>query len=162
MNENAVIIRRGTEADVPRALDLVKELAEYERAADQVVVSVEEMVEAGFGPKAIYGMFVAELNGQVEGIAIYYTKYSTWQGKCMFLEDFIVTETLRGMGIGRKLFDAVVEVAKQNKSRRMEWQVLDWNEPAINFYKKIGANLDPEWLNGKLNFEQIQSYSFER
>jgi GNAT superfamily N-acetyltransferase len=162
MNENAVIIRRGTEADVPRALDLVKELAEYERAADQVVVSAEEMVEAGFGPKAIYGMFVAELNGQVEGIAIYYTKYSTWQGKCMFLEDFIVTETLRGMGIGRKLFDAVVEVAKQDKSRRMEWQVLDWNEPAINFYKKIGANLDPEWLNGKLNFEQIQSYSFER
>lgn len=161
MNGNTAIIRVGTEADVPRALDLVRELAEYERAADQVMVSVEEMIEAGFGPGAIYGMFVAELNGQVEGIAIYYTKYSTWQGKCVFLEDFIVTEPLRGMGIGRKLFDAVVEVAKQNKSRRMEWQVLDWNEPAINFYKKIGASLDPEWLNGKLNFEQIQSYPFE-
>jgi len=159
MNSEEVVIRIGEATDVPRALALVRELAEYERAADQVVVTDEEMIEAGFGPGAIYGMFVAELNGKVEGIAIYYTKYSTWQGKCVFLEDFIVTEKLRGRGIGMKLFDEVVNVAKQTKSRRMEWQVLDWNDPAINFYKKIGATLDPEWLNGKLDFDQIQSYT---
>ena len=159
MDISGVIIRKGVAEDVPRALALVQELAEYERAADQVLVSLEEMTEAGFGPAAIYEMFVAELNGVVEGIALYYTKYSTWQGKCVFLEDFIVTDRLRGLGIGKQLFDRVVEVAKERGARRMEWQVLDWNEPAIRFYKKIGAELDPEWLNGKLTYDQIQSYS---
>lgn len=154
-----VIIRKGEAADVPRILELIRELAAYERAADQVEVSEEELLQDGFGAQPVYGLFVAEMNGRIEGIALYYIKYSTWKGKCVFLEDLVVTEKLRGRGIGKLLFDQVVEVAGRMHARRLEWQVLDWNEPAIRFYEKLGAHLDPEWLNGKLVYDQIQHYS---
>lgn len=148
-------IRKGTETDIEQTLQLVKELAIYEKAPDEVEVTPTEMLVWGFGPDKIFDFFVAEENNSIVGIALYYYKYSTWKGKCLFLEDIIVTESLRGKGIGKLLFDKVIEVSKQEHVRRMEWQVLDWNEPAINFYKKYAATLDGEWINGKFTKEQL-------
>lgn len=153
-------IRQGTPTDLPRALELVKELAEYEKAPLEVENTVEEMLKDGFGAHPVFYLLVAELDGTIEGIAIWYYKYSTWKGKCIFLEDIVVTEKARRKGIGSSLFEAVMLKAKEEKVRRMEWQVLDWNEPAIRFYKKYNANLDSEWLNGKLVFDQLQDFDF--
>jgi GNAT superfamily N-acetyltransferase len=156
----AIQLRVGVKEDLPRVLELIKELAEYEKAPDDVVVSIPEMENWGFGKDKLFDFFVAELNGSIVGIALYYYKYSTWKGKCLFLEDIIVTESLRGKGIGKILFEAVVKVAREQKVRRMEWQVLDWNKPAINFYKKYNATLDPEWINGKFTEKDLEKFQF--
>lgn len=148
-------IRKGTEADIPQALHLVRELADYEKAPDEVEVTNEEMLNWGFGADKQFDFFVALENEVVVGLALYYFKYSTWKGKCLFLEDIIVTEQKRGKGIGKLLFDKVVQVSKELKVRRMEWQVLDWNTPAIEFYKKYDATMDGEWLNCKLTDKQF-------
>jgi GNAT superfamily N-acetyltransferase len=155
--KNDIIIRKGVESDLPEVLGLVKELAAYERAPLEVEVTIEEMRNWGFGEDKIFDFFVATHEEKIVGIALYYYKYSTWKGKCLFLEDIIVTEPYRRYGLGTKLFDEVIKVAREKKVRRMEWQVLEWNEPAINFYKKYQAVLDPEWINGKLTYEQLQS-----
>ena len=110
----------------------------------------------GFGSNKIFDFFVAQENDVIIGMALYYFKYSTWKGKCLFLEDIIVTESQRGKGIGKLLFDKIIEVSKETNVRRMEWQVLDWNTPAINFYKKYAATLDGEWINGKLTNAQLE------
>jgi GNAT superfamily N-acetyltransferase len=149
-------IRMGNKADLQGILGLIKELAEYEKAPAEVEVTIAEMENWGFGDDKIFDFFVAEKNNVIVGLALYYYKYSTWKGKCLFLEDIIVTEKMRGTGIGKLLFDKIVEVAKKEKVRRLEWQVLDWNEPAIKFYKKYNATLDPEWLNGKLTNHQLE------
>jgi GNAT superfamily N-acetyltransferase len=149
-------IREGNKQDLPNILNLIKELAEYEKAPAEVEVTVAEMENWGFGANKLFDFFVAEKNGVIIGLALYYYKYSTWKGKCLFLEDIIVTERMRGAGVGKLLFDEVVEVAKKEKVRRLEWQVLEWNEPAIKFYKKYDATLDPEWLNGKLTNHQLE------
>lgn len=151
-------IRKGTKKDLPATLKLIKELAVYEKAPNEVENTIEEMIKDGFTENPIYYLLVAEENETIKGIAIYYYKYSTWKGKCLFLEDIVVTESERGKGIGAKLFEEVILIAKEKKVRRMEWQVLDWNEPAINFYKKYNANLDPEWINGKLVYSQLQEF----
>jgi GNAT superfamily N-acetyltransferase len=153
-------IRRGTEADLPRVHELIVELAIYERAPDEVTNTLDDMRRDGFGPHSIFSFFVAETAEQgILGIALYYTAYSTWKGRMLYLEDLVVTEAARQQGIGRKLFDAVVAEARRTGAHRMKWQVLEWNEPAIEFYKKIGANLDPEWLNANLTAEQLQAYT---
>lgn len=151
-----MIIRKGNIADVPSLLSLIKELAIYEKAPLEVTVTLEQLIEDGFGTNKIFDFFVAELNSQIVGIALYYTKYSTWKGRCIFLEDIIVSEVHRGKGIGKLLFDEVAKIAKEQKVERLEWQVLEWNTPAIEFYKKYNANLDPEWINGKLVYAQLQ------
>jgi GNAT superfamily N-acetyltransferase len=145
-----LIIRKGTAADLGAALGLIKELAEYEKAPAEVEVSGEEMKRWGFGSEKIFDFFVAEKNGKIIGIALYYYKYSTWKGKCLFLEDLIVTESERCHGYGTRLMREVIGVAKEQGVRRLEWQVLNWNEPAISFYKKFGASFDDEWLNCRL------------
>lgn len=150
-------IRKGIINDIPAALGLVKELAIYEKAPQEVEVTIEQMNEWGFGKDKLFEFFVAEKEGKIIGIALYYFKYSTWKGKCLFLEDIIVTESERKNGYGKLLFEAVAKVAKELKVKRMEWQVLDWNNPAINFYKKYEANFDDEWLNCKLNYQQLQN-----
>ncbi len=151
-------ITKGLPSDLPRVLELIKELAAYEKAPLEVENTVEEMMEDGFKENPIYYLLIAEENSIILGIAIYYIKYSTWKGKCVFLEDIIVTETERGKGTGAKLFEEVIRISKEMKVRRMEWQVLDWNEPALNFYKKYNAHLDPEWVNGKLTYDQLQFF----
>lgn len=152
-----VNIRRGEIKDMSKVLDLIKELATYEKAPNEVVLTEEELIEDGFGVNPIFDVFVAEAENQLVGFALYYTSYSTWKGKALYLEDFIVTENYRQYGIGKKLFDAVLKVAKERQVKRMEWQVLEWNEPALNFYKKYNATLDGEWFNGRLFYNDIQA-----
>ena len=150
-------IRKGTKQDLPRLRELIVELAVFEKEPDAVEVTIEELENDGFGTDSIYSFFVAEENGIVQGIALHYFKYSTWKGKCLFLEDIVVNQEYRGKGIGKLLFDEVVKVAAKNNCKRLEWQVLEWNTPAIEFYKnKYKADLDKEWLNGRLVGEQIQ------
>lgn len=151
-------VRRGTPDDISAVHRLIKELADYEKAGDKVTLSEEQLRKDGFGPEPLYSFFVAELEGQIVGMALYYQKYSTWQGRSLFLEDIIVTQNQRNQGIGIKLFDEVVNVAKSLSANRLEWQVLNWNEPAIQFYNKLGALLDGEWINCKLSQEQIMTY----
>ena len=153
------IVRKGIKEDCKAALELIKELALYEKAPNEVSLQLEEFIEDGFGPNSIYNLLVAEQGGQIIGLALYYTKYSTWKGKCIYLEDLIVTESKRGIGAGKALFEAVMQVAKDNNSGRMEWQVLDWNKPAIDFYKSYQAELDEEWLNGRFRREQLQEWN---
>lgn len=153
-----ISIRKGLKNDLPQVLNLVKELAIYEKAPLEVTVTIEDMERDGFGDNPIFKFFVAESEGKIVGISLYYIKYSTWKGKCVFLEDIIVNEPFRKFGIGKKLFDEVVKVAKEMKVERLEWQVLEWNEPAIKFYEKLNSNFDGEWINCKLNGEQIQNY----
>lgn len=144
------IIRKGTKEDMAGAHALIKELAVYEKAGDEVETTVSSMEMDGFGPDKIFDLFVAEQNGQIVGIALYYIKFSTWKGRCVYLDDIVVTQKLRGNGIGKLLFDKVIEVSKAMGVKRLEWQVLNWNEPAIRFYKKYQSQLDEEWINCKL------------
>lgn len=156
-----ITITKGGKTDVPELLACIKELAAYEKAADQVAVSEEELIRDGFGPQPLYSFFVARggANQAVLGIALYYFKYSTWKGKVLFLEDIIVKEEHRRLGVGRQLFMAVCKAAHAEKCRRMDWQVLDWNEPAIAFYKGFEAHLNDEWLNGQLFTEGLEKIS---
>lgn len=151
-----VAIRKGVKKDLPQVFRLIKELADYEKAPQEVSNTLEMMEEDGFGKKPVFEFFVAESRNEIAGIALYYTKYSTWKGKCIYLEDIIVTEKMRGNKIGDKLFSEVVKVSRELNVERMEWQVLNWNEPAINFYKKYNAHFDEGWINCKLVHEQLQ------
>jgi GNAT superfamily N-acetyltransferase len=141
------VIRRAVQEDCPRLLELIQELADYEKAAREVTVSLEHFSESGFGKNPVWWAFAAEVDGRIEGFALYYIRYSTWKGQAMYLEDLIVTDAMRGKGLGKLLFDRLIEEAKEKKFNRMIWQVLDWNEPAINFYKKYDTTFDPEWIN---------------
>lgn len=149
----SILIRKAEKTDVSSLLALVKELAVYENCPDEVEVSVAEMEEAGFGDDHVFDAIVAESEGSIVGMAIFYTGYSTWKGKTLYLEDFLVTENWRRRGVGELIFNELLEEAKRRKVRRMDWQVLEWNEPAISFYKKYHCLLDPEWINGRIKFE---------
>jgi GNAT superfamily N-acetyltransferase len=151
-----VSIRVGRKEDLPRVLELIKELAFYEKAPLEVTNTIQLMEEDGFGPNPVYGFFVAELDRAIVGLSLFYWRYSTWKGKRLYLEDIIVTETVRGKGIGKLLFDRTMAKALEENCTGMMWQVLDWNEPAINFYKKYNAKLDGEWINCHLEAEQIR------
>ena len=144
-------VRRAKKEDCPRLLELIQELALYERAPQEVTVTLEHFTQSGFGDQPIWWAFVAEENGFIHGFALYYIRYSTWKGQAMYLEDILVTEKSRGKGIGKLLFDQLIEEARARQFKRIVWQVLEWNEPAINFYKKYQANLDPEWWNGSID-----------
>lgn len=145
-----ISVREGRAADVPVVLDLIRELAAYERAADQVELTAEQLEADGFGAKPRFSLLVAELDGEVVGMALLYPRYSTWKGATLYLEDLVVSEAHRGKGIGTALFTAIQRFALNEKAQRLEWQVLDWNKSAIAFYEKIGASLDHEWVNCRL------------
>ena len=147
-------IRPGTEADVLQVFDLIVELAVYEEAPHEVSNTVEQLRRDGFGPNPLYGLLVAEDadSQKLVGISLYYFRYSTWKGKRLYLEDIIVTESYRGQGLGKELLDATIERAKATNCTGMMWQVLDWNEPAIGFYKQFGTRFDDGWTNCHLDF----------
>src|ERR1044071_1765838 len=148
----SITVRRANRADVKQILRLVKELAEYERAPEEVVVTEEVLLRDGFGEHPLFYAFVAEdAERNIPGMALYYIKYSTWKGPCVFLEDIVVSQSERGKGIGKQLFEAVLHEAKSRGALRMEWQVLDWNEPAIRFYEKYQPEVLHEWLNYRLS-----------
>jgi len=154
MPDLQVFIRDATPDDMSDVLKLITELAIYEKAPNAVVNSVEALIKDGFSIDKSFDCVVAEiLNEGIVGFALFFTGYSTWKGKTLYLEDLLVTQKFRGLGIGKKLFLKVKEEAINRNVRRMDWQVLDWNEPAITFYKKLGASLDPEWINGRFFFE---------
>jgi N-acetylglutamate synthase-like GNAT family acetyltransferase len=181
-------IRKATREDCPGMLQLIRELAEYEKAPNEVTVDPKHFEESGFGEKPVWWAFVVENVEAVEEVevvedslsiqppstslnlsqppstpstpsttstpskhivafALYYIRYSTWKGQTMYLEDIIVTESMRGKGIGKMLIERLIQEAKEKGFKRITWQVLDWNEPAINFYKKFDAKFDPEWVN---------------
>ncbi len=150
--DEQIIIRKATKTDCVRLLELIEELAIYEKAPDEVTVTLQHFEESGFGANPVWWAFVAEINGAVQAFALYYIRYSTWKGQRMYLEDLIVTEAMRCKGLGSKLFDALIQEGKEKNYHGMTWQVLEWNEPAIAFYKKYQAKLDPEWINGSIDF----------
>lgn len=155
MSVENIFIRKGTKEDLPALLKLIRELALFEKAPDEVTNSIKEMEEDGFGKNPVFEFFVADFENEIAGIALFYTKYSTWKGKGIYLDDLIVTEKYRSKGIGNKLFQKVIDEAKKRNARQMHWQVLDWNTPAIDFYKKYDASVEVEWLDCKFNAEQI-------
>jgi len=138
-----LIIRKGTENDFPAILELIKELAEFEKGLDEVTNSIEKMQKE----KKHFQSYVVEVNGEIIGFALYFFAYFTWVGKSLYLDDIYVKEAFRGQKIGTKLLKEIFEVAKKENCSRVRWQVLDWNHPAIEFYKKCGANISKEWLN---------------
>jgi ribosomal protein S18 acetylase RimI-like enzyme len=153
-----MIIRKGTIYDLDQVLNLVYELANYENAKEEVKNSIEAMREDGFGENPVFGFFVAENQGAIVGTVVYYFRYSTWKGKMLYIEDLIVTENFRKAGIGTKLMDEVMVEATKTNCNGVQWQVLDWNEPAIKFYRKYKPKLDGEWINFMISREQLESY----
>lgn len=150
-----LLIRKGNPDDLPQALSLIQELALFENAPHEVVTTVAQMQQDGFGENPVYKMIVAEFNGELVGLAVYFLKYSTWKGKGVYLDDLIVKEAFRKHGIGKLLFNAVAEDSVALNAKQLHWQVLDWNENAINFYKKYNATFDSEWINCKLSDIQL-------
>jgi len=147
-----IVIRQGEQKDLSATLDLIKELALYEKALDQVTNTIEMMEEDGFGSHPIFGFFVAQQSDKIVGLSLFYYRYSTWKGKRLYLEDIIVTETSRGKGLGKLLLEKTIQKAKDEKCTGMTWQVLDWNEPAIKFYEKYDVKFDSEWVNCNVDF----------
>ena len=144
-------IQNAVEADMPAVQKLIQGLADYEKAPNEVITTADSLLEFGFGANKVFDVLVVKnKEAVVIGFALFYFKYSTWKGRALYLEDFFVLEEYRRFGIGQDLFKEVVKFADDNNCGRMEWQVLEWNEPAINFYKKMGAKLDEEWYNGIL------------
>ena len=147
-----VVIRKALKEDCPEIMELIKELAVYEKAGDEVTVKFDHFVESGFGSNPVWWSFVATIDDKIVGIALYYVRYSTWKGQRIYLEDIVVNLEYRGHGIGKKLMDAIIVEGKEKKFNGIMWQVLDWNEPAINFYKRYDVVFDGEWLNCSINF----------
>jgi len=153
-----VLVRSGIRDDLPGVLELIKELAEYEKALHEVTNTLDKLQEDGFGTNPVFGFFVAEEGQIIHGISLFYYRYSTWKGKRLYLEDIVVTGNQRGKGIGKLLFDATMKKALDENCTGMMWQVLNWNETAIEFYKRYNTRFDNEWINCHLEADQIKAY----
>jgi GNAT superfamily N-acetyltransferase len=151
-------LRKAKESDIREVLNLIKELAAFEKAPNEVTITLDELKKDGFGENPIFEIILAESEKEVLGMAFYFYSYSTWKGKCIYLEDIIVKEIHRGKKIGKLLFEAVIQKCKETGAKRMQWQVLDWNTPAIDFYKKYNASVDNTWMNGRLTEDQIKQF----
>jgi len=151
-----IIIRKGVKEDLSSVLELIKELADYEESLEKVTITLEELESDGFGDHPWFWFLVAEDNNKIIGLSFYWIRYSTWKGKLLFLEDFVIKEKYRRDGIGSKLFEETIKICKTLNLNGMIWQVLDWNSPAIDFYQKYDAQISKNWLNGKLTKKQIE------
>lgn len=157
-----MIIRKGIQKDMPAVLDLIKQLATFEKEPEAVVVTVDDLVRDGFGKNPLFYTLVAEIENKIIGIAVYYYRYSTWKGKTIHLEDLIVKEENRGSGAGFALYSEIIMQGKKDNVRRIEWNVLDWNTPAIKFYKKSGAKVLDDWLVAQMDEEGINNFINKR
>ncbi len=153
-----LIIRNANNQDMAQILDLIKELAVFEKEPDAVVVTVEDLQNEGFGKNPLFTCFVAELNKEIVGMALCYFRFSTWKGRTVHLEDLIVKEALRGKGIGEKLYAEVLKFAYKNKVKRVEWAVLNWNTPAIKFYERTGATVLKDWYIAQMDEQALKKY----
>jgi len=151
-------IRKGTKEDMPSVLALIRELAVFEREPDAVVITADDLVRDGFSEYPNFQTIVAEVDGKIEGMALYYYRFSTWKGKTIHLEDLIVSEKMRGTGLGSALYSEIIGQGKKDKVRRIEWNVLDWNTPAIDFYKKSGAKILEDWRVVHMDEVGIEKY----
>ena len=148
-------IREGVKEDLPSVLELIKELADYENSLEEVIISLEDLENDGFGDHPWYWFLIAEKDEEIIGLSFYWISYSTWKGKFLFLEDFVIKSEYRRQGVGSKLFEETINICKKQGLNGIIWQVLDWNNSAIEFYKKYNAEISKEWLNGKLSKNQI-------
>lgn len=153
-----MIIRKGAKNDMKAVLELIKELAIFEKEPSAVVVKVIDLERDGFGENPLFQTFVAEVDGNIAGMALYYYRYSTWKGKTIHLEDLIVTEKMRGSGLGFALYSKIIQQGKIDNVRRIEWNVLDWNTPAIDFYKKSGAKILDDWRVAHMDENGINEF----
>ena len=151
-------IRKGSPEDMEAVLSLIKELAVFEKESSAVVITVEDLVRDGFSSSPLFHVFVAEEASQIVGIALYYYRYSTWKGKTIHLEDLVVKENSRGSGVGFALYSEIIKQGKKDKVRRIEWNVLDWNTPAIDFYKKSGAKVLDDWKVAQMDEAAIDNF----
>ena len=153
-----MILRKGTPQDMPAVLELIKELAVFEKEPDAVILTADDLVRDGFGTNPLFYTFVAELDDEIVGMALFYHRYSTWKGKTIHLEDLIVKESKRGTGAGSALYKEVITFAKTHGVRRVEWVVLNWNTHAIDFYKCSGATVFNDWLTVQMDEEGITTF----
>ena len=153
-----MILRKGTLADMNGVLALIQELATFEKEPEAVVITVDDLIRDGFGKNPLFHVFVAEVAQEIVGIALYYYRYSTWKGKTIHLEDLVVKESMRGTGVGFALYSKIIEQGKIDGVRRIEWAVLDWNTPAITFYKNSGATVLEDWRVAQMDEKAIHSF----
>ena len=153
-----MIIRKGRKEDMPSVLELIKELAAFEKEPDAVLITVHDLEQDGFGAHPLFHTFIAEQEDEIVGLALYYYRYSTWKGKTIHLEDLIVKESKRGNGIGYALYKEIIAQGKKDKVRRIEWAVLDWNTPAIDFYIKSGAKVLDDWRVAQMDEKGINEF----
>lgn len=153
-----MILRKGNPNDMQAVLDLIKELAVFEKEPHAVVVTVDDLIRDGFAENPLFHTFVAEVDNKIIGIALYYYRFSTWKGKTIHLEDLIVKEGKRGTGVGYALYSEIIRQGKRDNVRRIEWNVLDWNSPAIDFYKKSGAKILDDWLVAQMDEQGINQF----
>ena len=153
-----MIIREGNSEDMRSVLGLIQELANFEKEPDAVLVTVDDLIRDGFGSVPLFHVFVAEVEMEIVGIALYYYRYSTWKGKTIHLEDLIVKDKMRGTGLGYALYSEIIKQAKKDKVRRIDWNVLDWNTPAIEFYEKSGAKVLDDWRVAQMDEAAINYF----
>jgi GNAT superfamily N-acetyltransferase len=153
-----MIIRKGTPEDMTAVLELIQELANFEKEPDAVLINVDDLIRDGFGPTPLFHVFVAEVESEIVGIALYYYRYSTWKGKTIHLEDLVVKEKMRGTGAGYALYSEIIKQGKKDQVRRVEWNVLDWNTPAIDFYEKSGAKVLRDWYVVQMDEEGVNQF----
>jgi GNAT superfamily N-acetyltransferase len=153
-----MIIRKGEKSDMKAVLELIQELAIFEKEPNAVVLTVADLERDGFSENPLFNTFIAKINDQIVGVALYYYRYSTWKGKTIHLEDLIVKENMRGSGIGFALYSKIIEQGKKDKVRRIEWAVLDWNIQAIEFYKKSGAKVLEDWRVAQMDEQGINEF----
>jgi GNAT superfamily N-acetyltransferase len=151
-------IRKGQKEDMPAVLNLIKELAAFEKEPHAVVVTVDDLERDGFGENPLFQTFIAEVNGRITGMALYYYRYSTWKGKTIHLEDLIIKEKMRGTGLGFALYSEIIKQGKKDHVRRIEWNVLNWNTPAIDFYEKSGARVLKDWYVVQMDEIGIENF----